>query len=63
MKKWSAEIFFPYTLFYPLDNTPPKQNTYWRANFYRLDYDSEKMAKSAWIPFWEPFMNLKNLAI
>ena len=50
MKKWSAEMFFPYTLFNPLENTPPQQNSYWRANFYRLDYDHEKMAKSAWMP-------------
>ena len=50
MKKWSAEMFFPYTLFNPLENTPPQQNSYWRANFYRLYYDHEKMAKSAWMP-------------
>lgn len=55
MKKWIAEMFFPYELFNPLENVPPKQNNVWRANFYRLDYDSGKMAKSAWIPVIRTF--------
>jgi hypothetical protein len=36
---WRAEIFFPYALFKPLGNVPPKPGTRWRANFYRVDYD------------------------
>jgi hypothetical protein len=45
---WTAEIFFPYALFNPLLNVPPKAGTVWRANFYRLDYDSGQMIKWAW---------------
>jgi hypothetical protein len=36
---WTAEFFIPYTLFKPLLKAIPSENTRWRANFYRLDYD------------------------
>ena len=50
IKSWSAELFFPYGLFSPLSNVPPVSGTIWKANFYRLDYDSGKMIKFAWTP-------------
>jgi hypothetical protein len=45
---WSAEVFFPYELFNPLQNVPPKPGTQWRANFYRMDYDKEQTTSWDW---------------
>lgn len=50
IKSWSVELFFPYVLFKPLSNVPPKSGTIWNANFCRLDYDSGKMIKWSWSP-------------
>ncbi len=36
---WTAEFFIPYSLLTPLNNVPPQKGSYWRANFYRIDYD------------------------
>jgi len=58
IKSWSAELFFPYELFTPLGNVPPKSGTIWNANFYRLDYDSCKMIKWAWGPVQKSFHEL-----
>ena len=44
---WTAEFFIPFALLRGLDNNPPKKGTRWRANFYRIDYDS-KMAEWSW---------------
>ena len=52
---WSAELFFPYDLLRPLGNLPPKSGTVWNANFYRLDYDSNKAKKWAWSPVQNHF--------
>ncbi|MEX6686302.1 carbohydrate-binding family 9-like protein [Danxiaibacter flavus] len=56
---WAAEVFFPYALFSPLLNVPPKAGTVWRANFYRLDYDSGQMIKWAWSPIEKNFHEYK----
>jgi hypothetical protein len=37
---WMAEFFIPYKLLVPLNNVPPVPGTKWRANMYRIDYDS-----------------------
>ena len=37
---WTAEFFIPFALLKPMANVPAKKGTYWRANFYRIDYDS-----------------------
>lgn len=42
---WTAEFFIPYTLLTPLRNVPPQKGTRWRANFYRIDYDT---GESTW---------------
>jgi hypothetical protein len=55
---WSAELFFPYDLLTPLSNVPPASGTLWRANFYRLDYDTGKMIKWAWSPVEKSFHEL-----
>ncbi|MFO0808192.1 MAG: carbohydrate-binding family 9-like protein [Gemmataceae bacterium] len=46
---WKAEVFIPYALLTPLRNVPPKPGTRWRANFYRMDYDSGKAASWDWV--------------
>ena len=37
---WIAEFYIPYKLLKPLDNVPPVSGTQWKANLYRIDYDS-----------------------
>ncbi len=37
---WRAEVFIPWELLKPLQNVPPRPGSVWRANFYRVDYDS-----------------------
>jgi len=46
---WTAEFFIPYTLLKPIIKAPPRQGTRWRANFYRIDYDSGQAGWS-WMP-------------
>jgi hypothetical protein len=60
---WSAELFFPYSLFSPLNNVPPTSGTFWNANFYRLDYDSGKMIKWAWSPVQKSFHELEKFRL
>ena len=55
IQSWSSELFFPYSLFNPLSNVPPKSGTSWNANFYRLDYDTGKMIKWSWAPIKSSF--------
>lgn len=45
---WSAEVFIPYELLKPLNNTRPVPGTKWRANFYRMDYDGGKQGSWDW---------------
>lgn len=42
VESWTAEFFIPYKLLRPLNNVPPKAGSTWRANFYRVDYDTER---------------------
>ncbi len=55
VRSWTAELFFPYSLFRPLNNVPPVSGTEWNANFYRLDYDTGKTVKWAWTPIKDSF--------
>lgn len=43
---WMAEFFIPYKLLRPLHNVPPKSGTKWRANFYRVDSDNDRISWS-----------------
>lgn len=52
---WSAELFFPYELFRPLNNVPPVSGTIWNANFCRLDYDRPNRMKWSWSPVQNSF--------
>jgi len=45
---WKTEVFVPYDLLKPLQNVPPKSQTQWRANFYRMDYDDGKTTSWDW---------------
>ncbi len=55
ISEWSAELFFPYAIFAPLDKVPATSGATWNANFYRLDYDGGKMIKYAWAPVSRSF--------
>jgi len=44
--EWTAEFFIPYALLTPIGNVPPAKGTQWRANFYRIDYDSQPVFSS-----------------
>lgn len=57
---WRAEIFFPYDLFRPLQNVPPKAGTRWRANFYRVDYDADKATGWDWARVGSSFHDFRN---
>ncbi len=56
---WTAEMFFPYTLFKALNNVPPKPGTEWTGNFYRMDYDTGKRVKWCWAPVESTFHEYK----
>jgi hypothetical protein len=43
---WSAEFFIPFKLLRPLKNFIPASGTKWRANMYRMDYDSKRTSWS-----------------
>jgi len=57
---WTAELFFPYTLFKALKNVPPISGTIWKGNFYRMDYDTGEQIKWSWKPIHETFHEYKN---
>lgn len=50
VKGWMAEFFIPFALLRGLGNTPPKPGAEWRANLYRIDYDSGQPVQWAWCP-------------
>lgn len=52
---WSAEVFIPYELLKPLQNTPPRAGSRWRANFYRVDYDEGRPTRWTWVPVGPSF--------
>ncbi len=56
---WSAELFFPFALFAPLQNVPPAPGTIWRANFYRMDYD-EGTAAWEWSQIGSSFHEIES---
>lgn len=52
---WRSEIFIPFALLKPLGNVPPKTGTRWRANMYRIDYDTGKAETWEWQPVGPSF--------
>lgn len=55
---WSAEIHIPFTLLEPLPHSTPTPGTRWRANFYRVDYDSQPSTSWSWTPVEGSFHQL-----
>ncbi len=55
IQQWTAEFFIPYALLAPLKNVPPQKGTQWRANMYRIDYDSGKFQSWQWQPIEKSF--------
>ncbi|MDR8392796.1 carbohydrate-binding family 9-like protein [Aliifodinibius sp. S!AR15-10] len=51
---WTAEFFIPFKLLHPLNNAKPEPGTKWRANLYRIDYDSGQTLL-AWQPIEKSF--------
>ena len=45
---WRAEFFIPFKLLRPLNNVPPTSGSRWRANLYRVDYDSKSIDSWSW---------------
>ena len=45
---WRAEVYIPYDLLRPLSHVPPQSGTRWRANFYRVDYDGNRVTGWDW---------------
>lgn len=56
---WRAEVFIPFELLKPLRNVPPKPGTQWRANFYRVDYDSNESTSWDWSRVGPSFHEIK----
>ena len=59
VKSWTAEFFIPFKLLRPLNNIQPVSGAKWRANFYRLDYDVNKI-KWSWSLTEKNFHDYKN---
>lgn len=55
VKAWTAEFFFPWKIFKPLNNNVPKTGTTWRANMYRVDYDVNNRNSWTWQPVNKSF--------
>lgn len=47
---WQTEVFISYRSLELLPKTPPRSGDVWKANFYRLDYDTGQMGKWSWSP-------------
>jgi hypothetical protein len=46
--RWFAEFFIPYKLLQPLRNVPPQRGSTWKANMYRIDYDTSNPVHWQW---------------
>jgi len=55
IKQWTAKFFIPYKLLRPLNNIPPKKDTQWNINLYRIDYTQRGDIKWAWQPISKSF--------
>lgn len=47
---WTAEFFIPFQLMVGYADIPPRPGDRWRANVYRIDYDSGSPVHYAWSP-------------
>src|SRR5262249_17381922 len=60
---WRAEVFIPFALLRPLRNVPPTKGTRWRANFYRMDYDSGSVIQWDWSRVGQSFHDFNNFGV
>ncbi|MCA9177436.1 MAG: carbohydrate-binding family 9-like protein, partial [Planctomycetales bacterium] len=60
---WSAEVHIPYALLEPLANVPPKPGTQWRANFYRVDYDDDRVTGWDWARVGPSFHDYRRFGV
>lgn len=57
---WRGEFMIPHALLSPLRNVPPTKGTRWRANFYRVDYDSGKGVSWDWARVGKSFHEFRS---
>ena len=62
INSWTAEMFIPFKLLYPLENIYPESGTIWRGNFYRIDYDVGETHWS-WSPYEGNFHDYENFGL
>ena len=55
ISQWTAEFFIPFKLLRPLNNISPTRGTKWKANLYRIDYDSNQQRDYEWKPVKNSF--------
>jgi hypothetical protein len=60
---WMAEFYIPYKLLAPLPNVPPQPGTKWRANMYRIDYDTTPSVRWMWSRITRNFHDYNNFGI
>lgn len=63
IQQWTAEFFIPFKLLEPLKNVPPQKGTRWRANMYRIDYDSGEFQSWQWQPIEKRFHEYEKFGI
>lgn len=45
---WYAQFFIPYETLHPMVSAIPQKGTVWRGNFYRADYDNNRVVEWSW---------------
>lgn len=60
---WIAEFYIPFRLLAPLPNVPPQQGTEWRANMYRIDYDTAPSVRWMWSRITRNFHDYSNFGV
>ena len=63
IRGWRAEVFVPYDLLKPLGNVPPTSGATWRANFYRVDYDDDKVTGWDWQRVGRSFHDFRSFGV
>ena len=60
---WQATMFVNYELLNPLQNVPPKPDAKWRANFYRMDYDTGHAESWDWSRVGPDFHEIEKFGV
>jgi hypothetical protein len=56
-------VFIPWALLEPLQGVPPRPGSYWRANFYRVDYDGETPTAWDWARVGTTFHDFQRFGV